>query len=327
MYVLRRGRANLKKPSKHDLKSLSASLVKKGVDKYITVISIMDKSVIVKDEHYGVYTVDLKSFCDSTAFPMHKGRRHAQKMKRAGEKVIGKKINGVTIKDLFYGPDRGYRNRSFYVEIDASCGHTAITTIAAIKKHRPENTKCADCGKIEHGARAKDKGTRIQRTGTYTKWQSLRPSLPPQLQEFADFRRILGDKPAPRADVIFTPEGPKWSVPTLTADKELNAMASALRQAFRQSELYKACLERARVETEEGTRYRCALCNGLFKKTHVQVDHIEPVAPIDGSPLLRETLIDRVWTEKIQILDKACHNEKSARENAERRRLKKERNK
>ena len=318
----------MKKPDKHTIATLTAALAQKGMSSIITVISIEDSKVIVNDNRYGNYTVDLKSFCESSAFPDHKNRRHDMKMEEARAKSVGKTIKGVLVKDLFYGPDRGYKNRSYYLIVSAKCGHDTITTMTALKKHRAADQVCKTCAGTTHGTRAKDeKGNRLPRTTTYIHWQRVRDALPLELQEYADFRRILGDKPYTRAEVVVEEGRAYWRPLIVTTDHELNLMATALRQAFRHSSKYKQCIEAAKVETAEGTRFRCAMCGGLAKRSHIQVDHIDPVQPIDGSPLKREELLDRVWTDKIQVLDKTCHSKKSTQENAERRKLKKERKK
>lgn len=52
------------------------------------------------------------------------------------------------------------------------------------------------------------------------------------------------------------------------------------------------------------------------------MDHIDPIADINGNPLNKQTLIERIWTDKIQVLDKTCHFLKSKEENKQRRKNK-----
>lgn len=309
----------MKKPKKHTIATLQAALIIKNIHSFVSIVSIENDRVTVKDTVYGEYAVGLKSFCDSEEFPLHKNRRHAIKMEKAASKVVGTQVNGYKILSLFYGPDRGYKNRSFYVEYIAGCGHPSTATQASLKNHKDPGQLCSTCAKTKHGARSKNGGERVKRTPTYIYWQKNRQKLPIFLQEFSDFRRILGDKPYTKAEVIIEKDRAYWRPLIVVEDKEINLMATALRQAFRFSEIYKKAIESAKVETTEGTRYTCALCGNLVKRTNIQVDHIEPIAPLDGRPLKKEEIIDRVWTTKIQILDKTCHSKKSALENKTRR--------
>ena len=75
-------------------------------------------------------------------------------------------------------------------------------------------------------------------------------------------------------------------------NQEQNRIKGALRQAFRMSPQMWESLQEARVELppklkKDGSpgkakqvRYRCAICEGLFQRKFVQVDHIEPVVPL-----------------------------------------------
>ena len=74
--------------------------------------------------------------------------------------------------------------------------------------------------------------------------------------------------------------------------------------------------------------YRCRHCGDLFKSKDVQVDHIDPVVPLDGfeSGLefdLNEYVL-RLYCEKdgFQVLCKPCHSKKSKKENVIRRKNK-----
>lgn len=314
----------MRKIAKHTAQTLADCLAKKGPTGIVTIVRLNVSTAEVKDIKYGNYTVDLKSFCESSAFPKHKNRRHEEKMTAAAAKVIGKTVGGFLITSLFYGPDRGYKNRSFYVEFVASCGHQAISTLAHLKKHKSPDSTCKECLGLTHGARAKKDGIRIKRTTTYVHWQRTHPMLPGFLKSFEDFRRVLGDKPYARAEVIVDGDTARWSPLEITNDKEINLIATAIRQAFRHSYIYKNAVDTVKIETVDGTRYRCADCGELAKRSNIQVDHINPIQPIDGSKLKKEDLIDRIWTDKIQILDRTCHSKKSTIENQERRRHKRE---
>jgi len=76
-------------------------------------------------------------------------------------------------------------------------------------------------------------------------------------------------------------------------NQERNRIKGALRQAFRMSPQMWETLQRARVELppalkKDGTpgkrprvRYKCAICGELFQQKFVQVDHVDPVVPLD----------------------------------------------
>lgn len=67
--------------------------------------------------------------------------------------------------------------------------------------------------------------------------------------------------------------------------------------------------------------YRCAICGELFKQKEVQVDHIDPVVPLD-KPELEMTVGEyayRTFMNECQVACKTCHKEKSAWENKKRR--------
>lgn len=73
--------------------------------------------------------------------------------------------------------------------------------------------------------------------------------------------------------------------------------------------------------------YTCANCGGVFPRHEVAVDHKITVMPLSGFDSW-SGVISRLFcsAEDLQVLcKKPCHAEKSRAENAERRRLKKER--
>lgn len=305
--------------SRHTIQTLTKSLALKKLDTFIKVVEIKKHLVSVLDTEYGLYHVLISAFSPSNPFPLHKQRRHAEKTKIAKLKYVGKTIKDHLIIDLFYGPDRGYKNKSFYLEAQASCGHIVIVTLSILLKHK-KTTLCQSCTKIKHGERKKVNNVRLSRTSTYNHWVKVRRGLPEKFQDFIEFKKAAGEKPANKAELIIHPDGSLgWSDLSVTQDTELHKISSAIRQAFRYSNFYRNCLLEARVETENGTKYRCALCEKLTEYSNIQIDHIEPIAPLDGSPLDKTTLIDRIWTNKIQALDRSCHSLKSKKENAIRR--------
>lgn len=122
--------------------------------------------------------------------------------------------------------------------------------------------------------------------------------------------------------------------PRLTA-KERGLLKGSVRRVFSRSELRKAALELTRIEHYDPNRPRvtrwswCTSC-GLIEPSYlIEVDHVEPLVPIDRSfeEMSFDELVDRTWCEleNLKPVCKPCHREKSSLENKERRRSKKER--
>ena len=61
--------------------------------------------------------------------------------------------------------------------------------------------------------------------------------------------------------------------------------------------------------------YRCALCTEEFTSTNVQVDHIIPVAAVDGFTSW-DSFIENLFCgeDNLQVLCVPCHKEKSKKE-------------
>jgi hypothetical protein len=310
---------------KHNIETATKELIYRKLDHIIEVVSVdnLNGIVYLKDKSYGYYSTDIKSLCRSTKFPLIGHRKFVKKLEEMKSKYEGKEFLGVKVLEVFYGPDKGYKNRSFYFRYIGQCGHECIDTKAVMSKHR-KTLKCRKCASTSHGARAKVNGVRPKRSPTYTSWVSAKKILPEKFHDFAVFLREVGEKPSKTAVIKIVDDTPMWEVLDAYVDEsELSLMASSLRQSFRHSRLYKECLNKAKIVTSEGVRYMCNNCKGLFPIKEVQVDHIDPVQPISGRPLEKNELIDRIWTDKIQVLDRKCHLFKSQRENSERRENKK----
>lgn len=305
----------------HTLETANYVLKEKNLDSFLWIQSIDNSVSTIKvvDKVYGIYTVDLKSLCPSTNFPIHKERRRAAKLLFLIKKYVGKTINGLKVTDIFYGPDKGYKNKTFYIEYTGMCGHKCTASHATLTRHK-KKFSCQSCAATEHGERSKVDGKLKKRSSTYNHWQRIRNTLPDEYKDFSFFRKAAGDKPYKMARLRLIDGKPAWINLQIDEENEdLLLIASAIRGAFRRSSYYKNALLAARIETAEGVRYICAVCLQLFKKKEVQVDHIEAIVSTDGFPLKKETVIDRVFTDKVQILDKKCHSKKSSVENALRR--------
>lgn len=118
---------------------------------------------------------------------------------------------------------------------------------------------------------------------------------------------------------------------TLISDPEaLSAIVGSLKRSFSRSPMVREFLQKYRREEvwfkKDGTKakkprvfYRCFKCQKEFNSTQVQVDHIEPVVPLNipAKHMCFDILINRLFCEEsnLQILCKADHKEKSQQEN------------
>ena len=71
-----------------------------------------------------------------------------------------------------------------------------------------------------------------------------------------------------------------------------------------------------------GARFTCSKCKKVFERGEVQVDHIEPVIPVDKRTVDLDwnTIIKRMFcsSDNYQVLCKPCHKIKSDEERKER---------
>lgn len=108
-------------------------------------------------------------------------------------------------------------------------------------------------------------------------------------------------------------------------------ITQGIRKAFKLSEKHKQVQLASRVEKpkykKDGTLskkpsvyFRCADCNGLAKGTNINVDHIEPVIPLNSclNDMTVDEYTERVLTLDCQLLCKPCHKLKSKSENSQR---------
>ena len=91
----------------------------------------------------------------------------------------------------------------------------------------------------------------------------------------------------------------------------------ALRQVAKYMPEVQECLRRAIDPTEKGPRggqmFMCAKCGLRFSRKQVQVDHIQPVVPVDREVKDWNEYISRLFCnpDNLQVLCKPCHQIKT----------------
>ncbi len=288
-----------------------------GYPNWIKIIKKNKLSYVVEDIEYGTYNVRIST--TAISFPLHPKRKAAIRLEMLKQSLIGTFIRKIKIIDVFEGKTKGYVNRGTYISYILSCGHEGINTLQGLK-----NTKYDSCQECRKGPRSQD----IKRSATYNFWVANKKKLPLEFKEdYSLFLKTLGEKPFSKAKITLLNGQWVWDQVDFAErdpSTDLTLIMNHLRRIFRQSSYFKKAIDEARVETEEGIRYQCAACGELFSRKHIQVDHIESIIPLDGRLLHRNELIDRIWTSNIQILDIACHKEKTKVDNAARKAAKKE---
>lgn len=96
----------------------------------------------------------------------------------------------------------------------------------------------------------------------------------------------------------------------------------ALKRAFSRSKLATAIKNAAVVKDKKGVRggkvVTCKLCGKVFPQYQCQVDHIEPVCPVQLSltSMSLDMLYERLFCEasNLQVVCPTCHQEKSSEE-------------
>lgn len=83
----------------------------------------------------------------------------------------------------------------------------------------------------------------------------------------------------------------------------------------------------SKINPESGRmakHYKCASCKKEFPAKNIEVNHIEPVVPIEGFTTW-DDIIERMFCEKegLEALCKECHKERTKEENAKRKEYRK----
>lgn len=118
-------------------------------------------------------------------------------------------------------------------------------------------------------------------------------------------------------------------------NKERNLLKGSLRRLFSRSDIRRSVIDDSRItgyhnlDRPRVTKWSyCSDCNKNVPTYLMECDHIEPIIKIGEAleNLSWDTVIERIWCAKdnLRAVCKDCHKIKSKKENAERRRLKKE---
>ena len=115
-----------------------------------------------------------------------------------------------------------------------------------------------------------------------------------------------------------------------------NGIISALRRYFSRCHIRREVLAAAVHPTKKGKRggklYTCNLCKSVVPSSNIQVDHADPVIPVDKTnyEMTLDEYVDRLfWCSKdnFQALCVDCHTKKSSKEKSARAKARKAKNK
>lgn len=107
-------------------------------------------------------------------------------------------------------------------------------------------------------------------------------------------------------------------------NKERGLIKGAIRRVFSRSDLRKTALDIASINHSDPSRPRvqkwckCAKCGQVVPKYTCDVDHIDPVVPVDVplEDMNWDELVNRVWCEagNLQVMCDPCHRTKTKTE-------------
>lgn len=115
--------------------------------------------------------------------------------------------------------------------------------------------------------------------------------------------------------------------------KERGLIKGGIRRAFSRSELRQKAIAESRVDHYDPTRprvkkwSRCSKCQKLVPTYQVELDHKDPIIPVDKSfeDMSLDEVVDRTWCDErlLQPMCPECHELKTQAENKIRRENKK----
>lgn len=113
------------------------------------------------------------------------------------------------------------------------------------------------------------------------------------------------------------------------SSKERGLIKGALRRVFSRSDLRKSVFMAASYSAIKEHRpkvkrwAKCSTCNKEYPAYLCEVDHVEPVVPLDRSldEMTWDELLDRLWCNpsNLKVICKMCHKSKCLEENKLRR--------
>lgn len=117
--------------------------------------------------------------------------------------------------------------------------------------------------------------------------------------------------------------------------KEQGLIKGCIRRVFGRSDLRRIVMDSHIVKgysdlKRKKVKYwiKCVECGEMEAKSNIQLDHKDPVIPINRSfeEMTLDEVVDRQWCEasNLQPMCHACHHKKTGAENKERRRIKRE---
>lgn len=96
-------------------------------------------------------------------------------------------------------------------------------------------------------------------------------------------------------------------------EKYLKRLLRKIRQEWSRSNPdRRECLKKSRVKQGDFEKFKCTICNNVFSRSEVQVDHIDPVSntvPCNIPELLES--VKRLHSDKLQVLCIPCHRFKT----------------
>lgn len=116
--------------------------------------------------------------------------------------------------------------------------------------------------------------------------------------------------------------------------KERGLIKGCIRRVFSRSDIRRQVIESSVVpgytdlsRKRVKTWCKCSECEEMIPKSYMEVDHKDPVIPLDRSleEMSLDELVDRTWCgiENLSAICETCHDVKTKAENKERRQNKK----
>ena len=116
--------------------------------------------------------------------------------------------------------------------------------------------------------------------------------------------------------------------------KERNLIKGAIRRVFSRSDLRRLVVDSSLINHVDHSRPRvknwceCGICKQPTAKSYMQVDHIDPIVPVNSSleKMSWDEVVDRTWCvqNNLQAICEECHSKKTSEERKQRVQARKE---